>query len=408
MQFPILTSLFKMFSAKRVHLDFAATTPVRKSIQKAMRPFWSQKWANPSAIYKEGTEARKVVEEARERVARTLRVRATGIIFTSGGTEANNLAIRGSIERVLQNGGTYTDVEIITTRLEHPSVQKTVTSLEDQGVIVKYVSVDEEGLVDIQELQSSLSQKTRLVSIAYVNSETGVIQDIKKISRVVKKWNQTNDTEILVHTDACQAPLWLSCALDALGVDMLTLDAGKCYGPKGVGVLAKRHGVHLEPIMYGGGQESGQRAGTENTAFIVGCSLALEEAQQKHKERATSVLALREYAFSLLKKELPNALVNGSREKRVANNINISLPGYDTEYAVIVLDRYGVAASTRSACGSLETAGSHVVREMTHDDTRALSTLRFTLGEESKKSDITKALDVLTKHFMDMQKVHKK
>jgi cysteine desulfurase len=334
-------------------------------------------------------------------------VRATGIIFTGGGTEANNLAIRGSVEALLKRGNSHSNIEIITTRLEHPSVQKTIEHLGERGLVVKYVTVNEEGLIDMREFETLLSPKTKLVSIAYVNSETGVLQDIKKISRIVKKWNQSHDGHVLMHTDACQAPLWLSCALDALGVDMLTLDAGKCYGPKGVGVLARRQGVLLEPIVYGGGQEKGQRAGTENTALIVGCALAIEEAQERFEERSAHVCALRDFGLSLITRELPEAVINGSMEHRVANNINVSLPGFDTEFAVIVLDKHGIAASTRSACGSLEQAGSHVVREMTKDDTRAFSTLRFTLGEESEKKDLIAACSVLRMHYTRMSHVHK-
>lgn len=405
MKFEILDKIQEKLFSKRIHLDFAATTPVRSSILKAMRPFWNEKWANPSAIYREGVEARRVIEEARKRVARTLRVRATGITFVSGGTEANSLALLGVVETSVMNGSGYENVEIITTRVEHPSVQKAVEYLEARGVSIKYIPITDDGIIDLHRFEGLLSPKTRLVSVGYVNSETGVVQDLKKITRIVKKWNQTHNAEVLVHTDACQAPLWLSCALDALGVDLLSLDAGKCYGPKGVGVLARRHGVSIAPIMHGGGQEGGLRAGTENAALIVGCSLAIQEAQERHEERSRDIKEIRDYGFSLIEKTLPEAIINGSKEHRVANNINISVPGLDTEYAVIVLDAHGIATSTRSACGSLEQSGSHVVREMTKDDTRALSTLRFTFGEESRKSDILKACEVLKSHREHMREV---
>lgn len=391
---------------KRVHMDYASTTPVHPEVFEAMRPYFSDEWANPSAIYKEGVKARKVIEDARTELARTLKIRPLDVTFTSGGTESNNLALIGVIEALHKEGKAYEEMEIISTKIEHPSILETLRYLEMRGVRIVYIPVLEDGQIDYGAFESLLSAKTVLVTFAYVNSEVGIIQDIKKVTRIVRAWNEAHKTHVYVHTDASQLPLWLSCELDRLGVDMMTLDAGKCYGPKGVGVLAHRHWVKIVPIMHGGGQEQGLRSGTENTAFIVGCVKAIVRAQKNYEARSITITRLREKLFEIIEKEIPEAVVNGSRESRVANNVNISLPGFDTEYAVIWLDTKGIAASTKSACGAKESMGSNVVREITHDESRALSTLRFTLGEETTEDDIKQAVKILKEH-LELMKQHK-
>lgn len=393
--------LFSM-KKKRIHLDYASTTPVAKEVYTAMRSYFCDAWANASAIYTEGVMVREVIEDARAELARLFHVRPTDIVYTSGGTESNNLAIIGYVEALRERGVAYADMEIITTSIEHPSITETVAYLEKQGVVVQHAPVDEQGRIILEALQNLLSLKTKLVTCAYVNSEIGVVQDIKKISRMVRAWNDAQHTEVRVHIDACQAPLWLPCALDALGADMMSLDAGKCYGPKGVGVFVKRHWVPVKGILHGGGQEQGLRAGTENTALITGCTRALVRAQENWEERSARVQAIRDYGIQRISSELPQAIVNGSVEHRVVNNINISIPGIDGEYAVITLDAKGVSASTRSACGAGKGQGSHVVRTISHDEARALSTIRFTLGEESTKRDIEYAVSVLKTHCARM------
>lgn len=396
----------KLFTHKenspRVHLDYASTTPVHPEVLKAMLPYFSEHWANPSAIYTEGVVAQNVIEAARTEMAHTLRVRATDITFTSGGTESNNLALIGLVERLHTGGRALDTMEIISTRIEHPSILETLTYLERRGVTVVYAPVDEQGNINLRSFEQLLTPHTVLVTFAYANSEVGVVQDVKKLSRVVRLYNDAQHTHILTHIDASQAPLWLSCELDMLGVDMMTLDAGKCYGPKGVGILAHRHWVKLSSVLHGGGQEGGLRSGTENTALIVGCVRAIVRAQEHYTTRSVAVAALRDEFLALLLKEIPNAVVNGSGESRIANNINISIPGLDTEYAVIWLDSRGIAASTKSACGAKSATGSSVVREMTHDEPRATSTLRFTLGEESTSHDISEAVRILKEHIVCM------
>jgi cysteine desulfurase len=269
---------------RRIHLDYASATPIQKEVVKAMVPFLTHDWANPSAVYEEGVRAKKYIEEARAKLADMLRVRPTDCTFTSGGTESNNLALMGSVETLLETVQ-YQEIEILTTAIEHPSILETCGYLAKKGVVVTYVPVDGEGRLCIEEFKKLLNPRVRLCTFAYVNSEIGVIQDLKKITRIVRKWNEENNKKVLVHTDASQAPLWLPCALDTLGVDLMTLDAGKCYGPKSAGVLVHRHWVRLLPTTQGGGQEHGLRSGTESAMLVVGCVHAILSAQARHESR---------------------------------------------------------------------------------------------------------------------------
>ncbi len=386
-----------------VHLDYASTTPVAPEVLAAMLPYFREEWANPSAIYSSGVQARTVVEGCRTAIARLLRVRPQGVLFTSGGTESNNQALIGFVEALHAEGRAYENMEIVTTCIEHPSILETCAALQKRGIRIVYLDVSEEGLIREQELTAALTEKTVLVTFAYVNSEVGVIQDVKKITRQVRLFNTTHKVNVCVHLDASQAPLWLSCEMDMLGVDLMTLDAGKCYGPKGIGVLSLRHDVPLAPRMYGGGQERGLRSGTENVPLIVGCSAALQRAQSSWKVRSETVSILRDAMIRQIKEDIPQAILNGSRQSRIANNINISIPGVESEYAVITLDAHHVAASTRSACGSNTSYGSYVVHAMTKDESRATSTIRFTLGEGTSLGDIQYALQILTEHVVRMK-----
>lgn len=378
----------------RIYLDNAAATKLSPAVLRAMQPWLSGGHGNPSAIHSEGLEAREAIDEARRTIARLLHVRPEGIVFTGNGTESNNLAIFGIVRALVESGKNFAELEIISTRIEHPSVIEVLKHLEEQGVTVNYCPVDEFGVVDIVTLEGLLSIKTALVTFAYANSEVGTIQPVRKISRMVAAHNKKQGTATKIHLDAAQAPLWLSCELDRLGVDLMTLDAGKCHGPKGVGVLAFRHGVQLKGVLLGGGQEFNLRAGTENVAGIVGAAKALELAQTSFKERVETVAALRDIFIQNLLR-LEGILLNGHQSNRLANNINISIPGVDTEYATVWLDRKGVACSTKSACSGASGGGSTVVRELTQDESLASSTMRFSLGNDTRQSDTVKAVEEL-------------
>jgi len=384
----------------RIYMDYAAATPLRHEVWEAMRPIYREVFGNASGIHKEGQRARRLIEEAREKVARLLQIRAEDVFFTSGGTEANNLAVIGVIEALYAKGIGYADMEIITTKLEHPSLLEACQALKKYGVTIRDATVHENGLIMMEEFEKLLNPKTVLVATSLINSEIGVIQDTRQLKRLMKD----KSSQAVLVVDGAQAPLWVNCQLEKIGADILTIDAGKFYGPKGVGVLARRHSTELAPITYGGGQETGLRPGTENPAPIVGLGIALTIAQENYERRSEGIGELQKYFFEKILKEIPTAVINGSQEKRVANNVNISIPGLDTEFAVVVLDEHGIAASTKSACSGAGGGESLVVKTISNDTARATSTLRFTLGETSHKQEIDAVIKVLKEHIVKMRK----
>ncbi len=391
---------FEMFSLrpskKRIYLDHAAATPLHLEVKEAMLPFLENSFGNPSAVHEEGVKARQAVEVARLKVATVLGIRPTGIIFTSGGTESNNLAILGLVKKLQKDGLPYSEMEIITTEIEHPSISALLPMLRELGVTIRFAAVDSEGKITVPALEAVLSAKTVLVTFAYANSEVGVVQSVSRLARTIRQSQKKNGTKIYIHVDAAQAPLWLPCTLERLGVDMMSLDTGKCNGPKGIGVLATCGGVTLLPILFGGGQEQSLRPGTENVAGIVGAAKALELAQATYQDRAEAVSAVRDEFITLLSEAIPEVLLNGPEgESRLANNINISLPKFDTEYAVVYLDARGVAASTKSACAGAGGGESKVVSVMTGDKARAKSTLRLSLGADTTRAEMETVLDIL-------------
>ncbi len=389
--------------SRRIYLDYAAATPLRPAVARAMAPYFTDHFANPSAIHAEGQRARGAVEGARERVAALLGVRAEEITFTSGGTEANNLALFGVVEAAHAQGRAYEEIEIMSTAIEHPSILEALQALSRRGVCVRYVPIDRDGLVDREAFEAMLSARTLLVTMAYANSEVGTVQRIKQLARMVRAKTGEAGTATYFHTDASQAPLWLSCSLTSLGVDLLTLDAGKCYGPKGVGVLAHKKRVPIAPYLLGGDQERGLRPGTENVPLVVGCAEALAAACEGYAARAQKVATLRDRFIAELEAAIPQLTLNGARQERIANNCNISIPGVDGEFAVVTLDVHGIAASTRSACAGGQGSGSHVVRAMTGDDARAASTIRFTLGEETTWEELVATVQTLAEHVAALQ-----
>lgn len=367
-----------------------------------MEPYWSKNFGNAGAVHQEGVSASSAVENARRELARVLHARKEGIVFTASGTESNNLALLGTLQKLHAAGRSYETMEVVTTAIEHPSIISTLSYAASLGVRVVTVPVDHEGIIESQMFDQALTAQTVLVTFAYANSEIGVVQNVGKIVRTVRAKEKEWGTRIYIHVDAAQAPLWLPCEINRLGVDLLALDAGKCYGPKGVGVLVLAHGVVLSPLVHGGDQEGGLRAGTENTPLIVGASAAIVHAQQSWEERSAQALVLRDYFIRELEK-IEGAVLNGSVSKRLANNVNISLLGLDTEFAVISLDRSGIACATKSACGTAKGNGSHVVRALGVGEERALSTIRFTLGEETTKADLQTAASSLKEHAVRMR-----
>lgn len=402
----MLGILLKRRQKKRVYLDYAAATPLLPAARKAMEPYLGKVFGNASAIHQEGLEARRAVETAREQVATALQVRPEFVTFTSGGTESNNLAIRGLIMSLKAAGRDFSDMEVITTKIEHPSVMETMKSLERRGVIVKFIPVDKNGLLQLTVVKELVTEKTVLFSAAYANSEIGVVQKVHAIKKALDVAEKKFGTKIYFHLDAAQAPLWLSCQFSSLQADLVSLDVGKCNGPKGVGVLVRSRRVELKPTSLGGGQESGLRAGTENVAGLVGAGVSLTAAQAGWQKRSAVVASVRDAAIAHIQTEIPEAVLNGpTGEDRLANNINISIPGLDTEFATVVLDKHGFAVSTKSACAGAGGGESAVVREISADPARAASTLRISLSPETKLSDLKRLTKVLKNHIEKMKSV---
>lgn len=390
---------------KRIYLDHASATPVSKEVLRAMKPYWSEHFANASAVHQEGVLVRSAIEAQRERLAQQLRVREQGIVFTGNGTESNNLAIFGTLRARHAEGVAYADMEIVTTALEHASVTQALKEAEAMGASVIIVPVDEAGLIQMEAFKKALTPKTVLVTCAYANSEIGVVQHINRLARAVRAHEKTTGTRVYVHADGAQAPLYLPCALDALGIDLLSLDAGKCEGPKGIGVLAFRYGVKLMPHTFGGSQEGGLRPGTEATPLIVGAVEALVRAQHTHQKRSEKVRALRDFFVEQLL-EIEGAVLNGSATQRIAHNVNISIPGIDAEFAVVTLDGQGIACSTKSACGSASGSGSAVVRALSGDEARANATIRFSLSEKTTRAELRFVAQTLKTHVTKMRTFH--
>lgn len=389
---------------ERIYLDYAAAAPLIPAARLAMGAVLETTLGNPSAIHAEGQATRALIETARQSVARALVTRPEQIVFLSGGTEANNLAVQSAIMAARVGGRELSTMKVLTTAIEHPSLLEPLRALASDGLQVEYVPVSETGEMILSELRARLTPEVVLVACAYINSEVGTIQPVRTISSVVHEYAASVGTAIWVHIDGAQASYWVSCQWDSLRADTLALDAGKCGGPLGSGVLVRSLQRTLSPLQRGGGQEQGARAGTEAVISIVGAGAAIAAAQTGWKERSQSVAVVRDAAWQYCQEVLPEAIYTGATGvARVANNLHISVPGIDTEYAVVVLDARGVAASTKSACAGAGGGESAVVRVLTNDAARARSTLRFTLGPETTAAEMRYAIDVLAKHCAQMR-----
>lgn len=392
----------------RVYLDNSATTHVDKRVEKAMRQYFRKEFGNPSALYKEGVAARQAVEGARQSVAEALGAHADEIIFTGSGTESDNLAILGTIKALGSMTTKLGKPHIVTSVIEHPAVLKVCRALEREGgVDVTYVGVNEKGIVNTKEIKESLRHETVLVSIMYANNEIGTIQSIKEIAKVVRSFrkekltNQVPQERSLgsdipyFHTDACQATNYLDMNVLPLGVDLLTINGSKIYGPKGVGALYVKRGTKIEPMVHGGGQERGIRAGTENVPAIVGFAEAMKITSALKEKESTRLTELRDYFMKGILENVPGSILNGDKRKRLPNNVNISIPNIDSEQLVIELDAKGVAVSAQSACKSRDYSSSYVIMALGRDSLPNEGSVRFSLGRETKKRDIDYVLKIL-------------
>ena len=383
---------------KKIYLDYAATTPIDAKVVKAMAPYLKGAFGNPSSAHWFGQQTRVAIEKARGTVASFLNARPQEIVFTSGATEANNLAIQGLVRsRALENKKARLSqkLHIVTSQIEHESVLSPCEVLEQEGIAeVTYVPVDKEGLVRVEDVKSAVKKNTALVSIMYANSEIGTVQPIQEIGEMLQKLKVKNQKlEVVFHTDAVQAAQFLPCDVRELGVDMLTLSSHKLYGPKGAGALYIKEGVSLAPALYGGGQEQGMRSGTENTAAIVGMGAAIEEIQNpKHTIQAIKIRQFRDQLLRGILKNVKNAELTGSAKNRLPNNIHIRVQGVEGRDMVIALDQKGIAVSSGSACSEKNQEPSHVLLALGYSLKEASSGVRMTLGKNTTKDEIQKVI----------------
>ena len=383
--------LFRNKLGKNIFLDYAGGTPVSSTVLKEMQKY-ENIFANPSGLYSESVVAKDLLGSFRTRVAKILNVNKNEVIFTSGGTEGNNLALLGVFE--YYNSKTFTP-HFITSAIEHSSILEVCKEIERRGGEVTILPVNSDGIISLEEFRNAIKPNTVLVSLTFANSEIGTIQPISDIAKIIKE----SKTKVFpyLHIDTGGSPLYLSMDIPRHNIDLLTLDSGKIYGPKGVGALYVRSGTNIRPIIFGGGQERGLRSGTENLSAISGFTLALEEGSQNRVVESERLSKIRDYAIENILKTFPSSSLNGSVSHRLPNNINICFKGLDAEFATIELDILGFSVSYSSSCMTLkDDFSSYVIRNIGREEC-SKSSLRFTLGKFSQKSDIDKLILALKK-----------
>ncbi len=374
---------------ERIYLDHAATTPLDPRVLEAMTPYLTSHWGNPSSLYAEAQEARKGLEGARRAVAGILGCRPQDVVFTSGGSEGDNLALRGAAHAARRRGASH----VITTAIEHHAVLHAAERLEQEGFRLTYLGVNGEGFIDLAELEAAVTEETALVSIMYVNNEVGTIEPVADAVSVVKAKNP----HTVFHTDAVQAAGMLDIAVDGLGIDLLNLAAHKFYGPKGVGALYVRPRTPMQWQQLGGSQEKNRRAGTENVAGAAGMAKALELAYEEFDSRNALYRSLRDKLLFGIPERVPYAHVTGPAdlELRIANNASFCFEYLEGEAVLMALDLAGVAASSGSACTSGSLEPSHVLTAMGIPEDLARGSMRLTVGHDNTPEQIDYVLDIL-------------
>ena len=362
---------------KFIYADNAATTRLKPEILDEMMPYLTEQYGNPSSIYKYAANSKKAIDDAREKIAKAFNAEAKEIIFTSGASEADNWAIKG-IAYSLRNKGNH----IITTKIEHHAVLHTTEFLEKQGYDVTYLDVDEDGLISLEQLEKSITDKTILISVIFANNEIGTIQPIKEIGEIAKKHG------VYFHTDAVQAVGNVNIDVKEMNIDLMSLTAHKVYGPKGVGALYVKKGVKLYPYIHGGGQEKGRRAGTENVAGIVGFGKAVELATSNIEEKVSKISRLRDLYIDSVLNEIPYVRLNGHRTLRLCNNANMSFRYIEGEALLLMLDMAGICASSGSACTSGSLDPSHVLLAIGLPHEIAHGSLRISFGDFNTEDDV--------------------
>lgn len=371
-----------------IYLDHAASTPMDASVLEAMQPYLTEKFFNPSAMYGEARAVKKDIEAARARVAHWFGARSSEIVFTAGGTEANNLAIHGIMQK-------YSDANVVVSAVEHDAVLEPARHYTH-----KIAPVQPDGTVDVEALSALIDDRTVLLSIMYANNEIGTIEPIHRVSQLVQEIRRSrkaagNNLPLYLHTDACQAAVYLDLHVARQGVDLMTINGGKIYGPKQSGVLFVKAGLVLEPLVYGGGQERGLRSGTENVANIIGLATALDLVQSAKSDEVRRLQGLQQLFFKLLEEKLPLVVVNGSLKHRLPNNVHVTLPGQDNERVMMLLDEEGIIAAVGSACSASNDKPSHVLEAIALSEAEARASLRFTMGRSTDEVAVRRTIETL-------------
>ena len=365
-------------------MDHSATTPVAAEVLEAMLPYFSQRFGNASSLHGFGREAKEALEESRQRVARLLNADPGEIVFTSGGTESDNLALRG-IAYKNRNSGRH----IITSQIEHPAILETCRSLEREGFTVTYLPVNREGLIELSELEGAIRPDTILISIMHANNEVGTIQPLEEVGRLAA------DRDIYLHTDAVQTVGKINVDVEAMGADLLSLSAHKLYGPKGVGALFIRRGTKMQSLATGGGHERNLRSGTENVAGIVGLARAADLARVEMAEEGQRLVELRDRLADLVLGRIKDSWVNGSREKRLPGSLNLGFSYVEGESLLLYLDSKGIAVSTGSACSSHKLEPSHVLLALGLQPVQCHGSLRITMGRSNNQEQVDYVADCI-------------
>jgi cysteine desulfurase len=377
-----------------IYADNAATTPVSPSVLEKMLPYFSQNYGNPSSMYSISRDNREAVEQARAQIASALNAEPGEIFFTAGGSESDNWAIKGAAHALCAKGKKH----LITTNFEHHAVLHTMEDLEKEGFEVTYLPVDQDGLVSPEQVEAALRPDTALVSIMYANNEIGTIQPISEIGAICRAKG------VYFHTDAVQAMGTLPIDVKAEHIDLLSMSAHKFNGPKGIGALYVRRGVRLSRLIHGGGQERGQRAGTENVPGIVGIGQALENAVRDREEKTAHLLQIREYVIETLSREIPEARLNGHHTKRLPGNVNFSFYACEGESLLLFLDMAGICASSGSACTSGSLDPSHVLLAIGLTHELAHGSLRLTFGGQNTLEEAKAICEDLVKIVAEVRR----
>ena len=387
---------------QKIYFDNAATTQVDPEVLKVMMPYFNEKYGNASSLHSIGQEAAKAVEKARGQVADFLNCKPNEIIFTSGATESDNLALRGVLEalksRLKKN---YSDFHIITTSIEHPAVLETCQYLEKAGVKVDYLPVTKDGLVEVEKVKNAIKPETVLISIMYVNNEIGSIQPIAEIAKMLKSLKQ----KIYFHTDSVQAINYCDCHVNHLGVDLLSLSGHKIYGPKGIGALYVRKVTPIKNIQYGGHHEQGIRSGTLNVPGIVGFGKAIELVKQEQKNNFEKTKKLKKQLLDGIKKLIPEVKINVDIKKSSPAFVNLTFKNIEGESIMLMLDMQGIAVSTGSACASGSLKPSHVLTAIGVSPEIAHGSIRISLGKYNTETEIKKFLDVIPEIIKKLKKI---